>query len=225
MKKLIMFLSGLVLIVLTIGMLFLASAIYDSAKKSSVDTYFFETNLRSEMRPGAPETPAQIGETTMREILIKKYVNEYFYAIPDIEDIANRMSRGSTLARMSSANVFNTWKNSTGADIQDMAERKQMRMVDIDGEIFKPADSDYWVVPYVLYTWKSGNNMNDVPRVTHGILLMEIAFENGVREILNNETFDVGKYLKRSYNRFESYVEPAVIFKFRVENLELRAND
>ena len=67
--------------------------------------------------------------------------------------------------------------------------------------------------------------MNDVPRVTHGILLMEIAFENGVREILNNETFDVGKYLKHSYNRFESYVEPAVIFKFRVENLEIRAND
>jgi len=225
MKKLIMFLGGLVLIALTLVMLFLTSAIYDSAKSTSVDTYFFQIDLRSEMRPGTPETPAQIGETAMREMLIKKYLNEYFYVIPDVENIANRMKPKSTLAYMSDTNVFNTWIDTVAEEIQEMSEEKQMRIVDVDGEIFKPADSDYWIVPYVLYTWTSANDMLAEPRVSHGVLRMDIAYEPGTREILNGGTFDIGKYLKHSYNRFESGYEPAIIFKFKVVNLENITND
>lgn len=225
MKKLITFFSGLVLIALMIAMLFVTSAIYDSAKKTSVDPYFFQTNLQSSMRTGAPETPAQIGETAMREMLIQKYVNEYFYAIPDIENIANRMGKSSPLARMSAPSVFNTWLDTTAEEIQNMAEKKQMRTVYIDGEIFKPSDSDFWIVPYILYTWESANDMNTAPVITHGILRMNIAYESGIREIMDNDTFDVGKYLKRGYNRFESGIEPAVIFRFRVMQLENRTND
>ena len=72
MKRLITFFSGIVLIALTIAMLFLTSAIYDVTQKTSVDTYFFQTNLRSEMRPGAPIPASELSETAMREMLIKK---------------------------------------------------------------------------------------------------------------------------------------------------------
>ena len=224
-KKLITFLAGLVLIALTIAMLFLSSAIYDSVNKSSVDTYFFQTDRLSEMRPGSPETPDEIGETAMREMLIKKFVNEYFYAIPDIEDIAVRTGRNSTIARMSAPGVFNTWQRTEATTIENMVNKRQMRAVDIDGEIYKPSGSDYWIVPYMLYTWDTPNDMTAGPVITRGTLLMDIAYEPGVRETVGGDTFDVGNYLKHGYNKFESGYEPAIIFKFRVNNLENVSND
>ena len=220
MKKLIMFISGLILIVLTIGMLFLASAIYDSAKKSSVDTYFFQMDNLSKMRPGAPETPSEIGETTMREMLIRKYVNEYFYVIPDVENIAQRTRGTSTLARMSTPAVFRKWSNTMAEEIQTMAQNREMRIVDIDGEIYKPADSDYWVVPYVLYTWKSSNDMSVAPGVKRGTLLLNVFYATGTRD-----TIDIGNYLKHGYNRFESGYDPAAIFRFGVIDLENITDD
>ena len=220
MKKLIMFLGGLVLIALTIAMLFLTSAIYDSAKKSSIDTYFFQRNLRSIERTGAPETPSQIGETAMREMLIKKYVTEYFYVIPDVEDIAKRTTSRSTLARMSSTDVFDTWRNTTANEIETLADEGKMRTVEIDGEIFKPADSDYWIVPYVLYTWEKPNDMTAEPVITHGTLLMYVFYEPGTRD-----TIDVGNFLKHGYNRFKSGYDPAVIFRFGVISVENITND
>ena len=219
-RKLITFLASIVLTALTIAMLFLASAIYDSAKKSSVDTFFFQRNELSEMRPGVPVTPAEIGETAMRETLIKKYINEYFYAIPDSENIARRMTRSSTLAWMSTPNVFNTWVQTEGETISTMADQKMMRMVQIDGEIFKPTGSDYWVVPYVLYTWTNANDMENEPVITHGTLLLDVFFAPGM-----TDKFDIGKYLKHDYNRFEPRRDPATIFRFGVRNLEQITND
>ena len=218
-RKLVTFLAGLVLIALTLGMLFLVSAIYDSAKKSSVDTYFFQTNRLSSMRPGVPETQNEIGETAMREMLIKKYVTEYFYAVPDNENIARRMSQSSTLSQMSlrTSNVFQSWLDGEAQTIQALAEHKMMRMVDIDGEIYKPNDSDYWVVPYVLYTWKSTNDMESEPVVTHGTMLMNVFYAPGT-----TDKFDVGKYLNDGYNRFEPGRDPATIFRFGIINLELK---
>jgi len=220
MGKLIRFLGGIFLIALTIAMLFLTSAIYDSAKKSSVGTYFFQRNLRSIERTGTPVTPAEIGETAMREMLIKKFVHEYFYAIPDAEDIAKRTTRSSTLSNMSTKEVFNNWLDGEADVIQKLAEDKKMRTVEVSGEIFKPADSDYWVVPYTLYTWESANDMTATPKATRGILLLDVFYAPGTRE-----TIDIGNYLKHSYNRFEYGYDPAIIFRFGIKNLENRAND
>ena len=220
MKRLIMFIGGLCLIALTLCMLFVTSAIYDSASSSTVDTYFFQTDNLSKMRPGAPESPAEIGETAMREMLIKKYVNEYFYAIPDVENIAQRMRRTSTLARMSTPDVFNAWLDTTAEEIQALAEQKKMRTVEIDGEIYKPMDSDYWVVPYVLYTWETPNDMSAAPNVTRGTLLIDVFYAPGTQP-----TIDIGNYLKHSYNKFESGYDPAGIFRFGVMHLENVNND
>ena len=220
MKKLVMFFGGLFLIAMTIAMLFLTSAIYDSVDKSSVNTYFFQRNLESKDRPGTPETMDEIGETAMREMLIKKYVTEYFYAIPDPENIANRMRSGSTLSRMSTPEVFDEWVETEADKIRTLSEHRNMRIVDIDGEIFKPADSDYWVVPYVLYTWESPDDIDSGPTITHGTMLLEVFYTPGTRP-----TIDVGNYLKHGYNRFESGYDPASIFRFGVMNLENVTND
>lgn len=224
-RKLIMFIFGLLLLALTVAMLFFASAIYDTSKQESVETYFFQTNELSVMRPGAPVRASEIGETAMREMLIRKYVTEYFYAIPDTENIAVRTIGSSTLARMSDPDVFNNWVNGEAESIKTLAENDMMRTVMIDGEIFKPADSDYWIVPYVLSTWTAPNDMSAPPRIERGMLLMDVSYQPGIRKILGLRTFDVGKYLKRGYNKFETGYDPAVIFQFKVLNLERITND
>ena len=220
MKKLIGYILGVLLLALVVAMLFFASAVYDTRARESIQTHFFQTNELSVMRPGAPVRESDIGETAMREILIKKYVTEYFYAIPDVENIAVRTQAMSPIARMSTPDVFDKWANSEANVIQSMAQRKMMRTVAIDGEIHKPADSDYWIVPYVLYTWETPNDITTKPKATHGTLLMGVRYEPGFRS-----TIDVGKILKHNYNNFESQRDPATIFKFGVEYLENRTND
>jgi len=221
MRKLIMFFFGLLLLALTVALLFAASAIYDTSTKGSVNTYFFQTNELSVMRPGAPVREAEVGETAMREMLIRKYVTEYFYAIPDMDNIMDRMSSTSTLARMSDAGVFKDWVNGEAVGIQSMAEHSMMRTVEIPNEIYKPADSDYWVVPYILKTWTISNDMSTPPQITHGRLLLEVVYEPGIRKT----TLDIGQYLKHSYNKFESKYDPAVIFRFMVSKLERIADE
>ena len=224
-RRLIMFLFGLLLLALAVAMLFLTSAIYDTSARESINPYFFQTNELSVMRPGAPVRASDIGETAMREMLIRKYVTEYFYAIPDTDNIAMRVSDASTLARMSSTTVFNDWANGEAVGIQSMAENHMMRTVTIDGQIYKPEDSDYWIVPYILKTWIVANDMSLTPQTTRGKLLLDVSYEPGIREIVNAQTFDIGKYLKRSYNEPGNVYDPAVIFKFKVKKLERVAND
>lgn len=223
MRKIIAFLAGLALLILTVAMLFLASAIYDTGNKESVTTYFFQTNELSTQRPGVPVRVSEIGDTAMREMLIKKYVTEYFYAIPDENNIAFRTTARSTLARMSAPAVFNAWVASEAAGIKSMAENNMMRTVAIDGEIYM--DGDYWIVPYMLKTWTVSNDMLASPQITRGILQMNIMFEPGIRNTLGGNTLDIGKYLKCGYNRFETGCDPAVIFRFVVTDLERITND
>ena len=220
-----MFFFGLILLALTVAMLFLASAIYDTREKQSVNPYFFQTNELSTQRPGAPVRASSMGETAMREMLIKKYVTEYFYAIPDTDNVEIRTLGTSTLARMSGGTVFNDWIRGEAVGIQAMAENHMMRTVAIDGQIYKPEDSDYWIVPYVLKTWTVANDMLLAPQITHGTLLLDVSYEPGIREVIDGKTFDIGKYLKHSYNKSEIGYDPAVIFKFKVKRLERVTND
>ncbi len=207
---------GLALLALTVAMLFMASAVYDTGVQETVSPYFFQTNELSTQRPGAPVLESEMGETAMREMLIKKYVTEYFYAIPDPDNINQRMGNYSIIRQMSTPKVFDQWKNGEAVGIQSMSENLMMRTVEIAGEIYKPAESDYWVVPYVLRTWTVPNDMSAEPQITNGTLLMNILYEPGIRET----TLDIGKYLKNSYNKFGTEYDPAIIFRFRVLDVE-----
>ena len=225
MRKLIMFLAGLVLLALTVAMIFLTSLIYDTTTKESVDTYFFQNNGLAVLRPGAPVRASDINESTMREMLIKKYVNEYFYVIPDTNNILNRINGSSVLYQMSANKVFDNWKNGEAVGMKSMAEANMLRTVEIAGEIYKPADSDYWIVPYVLKTWSAPNDMSLEPQITRGKLRMNIWYKSGVRDQKNGQIIDVGKYLKGGYNRHGIKPDPASIFWFGVLDLEREAND
>ncbi|MBO7066870.1 MAG: hypothetical protein J6W40_04590 [Alphaproteobacteria bacterium] len=224
MKKLTMVLLGLLMVALVVALLFFASAIYDTAARESVTPYFFQTNELSVMRPGLPVRESELGETAMREMLIKKYVTEYFYAIPDEENIAVRTQAGtsSTMALMSKPEVFDEWLNGEAETIKYLAKHKKMRTVAVDGRIYKPADSDYWVVPYTLYTWDYPNDMSIKPTVSHGTLLMDVYYSPGIREAFNGE-----KFLKAVYNHHVQVrgIDPSAALKFGVNYLENRPND
>jgi hypothetical protein len=105
-----MFLFGLLLLALTVVMLFLTSAIYVTWSKESFNPYFFQTNELSVMRPGQPIRASEISESAMSEMLIKKYVTEYFYAIPSVDNITMRKKSSSTLALLSTSDVFTSSK-------------------------------------------------------------------------------------------------------------------
>lgn len=215
MKKLIEFLLGLILLGLMCVSLMLVSAIYDAGSKHTIDTMFFQTNNLSSMRLGVPAKVSDIGDAGMRRMLIKKFVNEYFYALPDAENIAVRIQGRTALAQLSSAEVFSEWKNGEAEVIQELAENKSLRTVEVKNPntITKPDGSDYWVVEYELKTWDKPNDMNQVPKITSGLMYLDIIPESGLIEI--RESVNVSKYL-------EAGLDAAALFKFMVVNMELQ---
>ena len=218
MKKVVVLFLGFMLLVMTLAMLFFASAIYDAANKSYIDSYFFQINRASVERPGEPISMKKLSESELRKMFIKKYITEYFYAIPDITNISNRTQAHSAMDWLSKKSVFNEWVNDEAKVIRDLAGNNMLRTVDIDGDIFKPDDSDYWVVPYVLYTWTTPNDMESTPEVTRGILRIDIIFRPGELR----ERMDVGQHLENGYNNVQqNYLyDPAAIFRFKVNKLK-----
>ncbi len=207
MKKLMTFFFGIVLIGLMFAAMFLTGAIYDAAEKQTVEPYFFQVNNQSAMRPGAPQGYAELGNSTIRDMLIKKYVVEYFYANPDTEDIARRVAGQTALRRMSSRTVFDKWTDTEAETIQDIAENKGLRTVRVFDEIYKLDDnSDYWIIEYELKTWREPNNFDVLPEITRGRIFLNVIDAPGVRRDM-----DVGRYL-------ESGGDPAAVFRFRVDD-------
>lgn len=211
MKKLIMFLSGLALLVLTFGLLYLTGAIYDAGEKRTVDTYFFQPNNLSSQRPGEIQTPDEMGDSRILTMLVDRYVTEYFYAIPDRENIARRTRTGDTLARMSSDAVFNAWRNTTALDIQHLADEKALRTAAVIGDIVRPSGSDYWQVDYELRTWRTPNDLTVAPDVTRGTMFMKIRYESGLRNSILE--YGIHKFL-------DNGGDPATLFKFQVTAIE-----
>lgn len=213
MKKLIMFLTGLMLLVLTFGALYLGGAIYDAGEKRSIDTFFFQPNNLSADRPGELQTPDEMGESRILNMLVDRYVTEYFYVIPDRENIAGRTRSDSVLARMSGADVFRTWQNTVASEIQTMAEHGAMRTAAIVGDILRPTGSDYWQADYELRTWNVANDLSVAPTVTHGTMYMKIRYESGLRDSVVE--YGVHRYL-------DNGGDPANLFKFEVREVIIR---
>lgn len=210
MKKLIMFLSGLALMVLMFFALCAAGAIYDAGRGLVIEPWFFQVNSLSSMRVGVPASPADLGAGRVRDMLIKKYVTEYFYVVPDIENISRRMLNRGTIALMSSVTAFDNWRQTQAEVIKSMAENKQLRMVFVDDEMYKPDGSDYWIVSYKLLTWDAPNDFSVPPVVTSGRIFLQIKYEPGIRP--DSSRMTVAQYL-------EEGGEPAAVFKFRVDDV------
>lgn len=207
MKKLILFFIGFILLGVIFASLYCVGAVYDASQKLTVETYFFQGNNLSSGRVGTPQTPTEMGDTWVADLLVQKFVSEYFYVIPDSENIAQRTLGKSVLAQMSSSAVFNDWKNSAAQDIQEMASDNYFRTAHVIGNILRPAGSDYWTVFYELRTWTQSNNMNATPDVSRGVMYINVTYENGIRDSI--QKMGVHKFLDNGGN-------PAVLFKFRV---------
>ncbi len=212
MKKLITFLSGLVLMGLMCAALFAAGAIFDTAEKLTIEPYFFQPDDLSSRRMGVPASPADLGENAMRELLIRRYVTEFFYVIPVEENIAQRMEKDSAMATMSSAAVFDSWLTNVAPQLQSMAADGKLRLVKFSNDpndtgIIKRPGSDYWEVEYSLHTWDTPNNLSAAPQVTRGTILLKVIEADGIRESI--QEYGVHKYLDEGK-------DPATLFKFAV---------
>lgn len=205
-----MFFAGVVLLALTFLALYITGAIYDAGKNLTIQPYFFQPNNLSERRLGKPLTAEEIGDSKFMDMLVRKYVNEYFYAAPDPENLARRNRSDSTLAKLSSATVFKEWQNTEGQTIQKLAEDRSLRTVSIIDEIYKPSGSDYWIINYELKIWSKPNDFSIIPETSRGILYMKIIYEPGMRKDVD---------LKTIHDFLEEGGDPAVVFQFKVQEV------
>ncbi len=212
MKRLIGYIIGLVTIFAVFAMIYIAGAIYDTGNKVTVEPYFFRTGLSAVNQTGMPRNLAEVGERRMRDWLIQKFVMEYFYVIPDVENVARR-TRGNTanIRIMSAANVARAWEQNVVPEIRELASNGARRTVRVFNEIFKPENSNYWHVDYELKTWYKPNDMGTPPTVTRGTMYIKIE-DAGTIGRLKSDIDAVQRALKMG-------IDPAVVFVFRVSDV------
>lgn len=206
MKKLIMFFSGIVILALMCIALWFAGAIYDTANKVSIDTFFFQPNNLSYQRAGVPATAAELGDELIRNMLIERYLTEYFYVIPDTNDVVNRVDGRTGLYGMSTRAVFDNWRTNIAPAIQKLAQDRVLRTVSV-ASITPPTNSAYWTIVYKMETWGQPNNFYVAPTVTYGNIYLNIRFEPGMRDDVRGKP--VEEFLEQGG-------DPAATFKFMV---------
>ena len=151
-----------------------------------------------------------MGDSEFLDLLVRKYVTEYFYAAPDAENIARRMAANGVLARMSVPAVFEEWTSNEAQSIQKLARDKSMRTVRVIDKIYQPSGSQYWVVNYELTTWNTPNDFSVAPTITRGTMYMNITYEMGMRK--DASIAELHRFL-------ENGGDPAAVFNFRVNQI------
>lgn len=208
MKRLLGFFMGLLLVAMSFAAVVVTAAVYETGNKATVETYFFQPNDLSFHRPGELSSITDLDEEQIRNLLLNKYVTEYFYVTPDIDELERRKSGRSAMARMSTADVFDTWLKTVLPNLEEMAQKKMMRTVSLINVKPQAGSEQYWQVDYELKTWMRPNDLAASPTITHGTMYMNIFFAPGVREQFRNQA-DVTKYL-------EAHGDPAALFRFGV---------
>src|SRR5574344_3122530 len=111
MKKLTIFLFGSFLLVIAAGLAVIGAKIFDVSRNFSVNSVIFQPADLSRDRIEKPLPLHVLSDDFIRDNLIKKFVYEYFYIVPDSGNIKKRRIPRSTLAEMSSESVFNQLNN------------------------------------------------------------------------------------------------------------------
>lgn len=208
MKKLFGFLTGFLILLITFAIVYLSAAIYDTQSSQTVEPYFFRPWTRPNI--AKPKTLDEVGEKALRNMLVQKYVKEYFYEIPSNDDLVVRTSYSGFLNLMSTDKVFDDWKKNIVPELSAMVQNGYMRMVTVSDEIFKPANSDYWQVDYELKTWEEPNNLSATPKITYGTVYLDIVYA-GLHE-------PIEKVQKKLLNG----EDPATMFIFEVQDIIVR---
>ena len=217
MKKTTAVLFAILLVPVMLASLLVGSAIFDTAKKTQIETYFFQPQNNPDGRPGVPASPADLGADKLLHMLIKRYVTEYFYVIPYTADVDRRINKSKrpALYLMSSKKVFEQWLTDVAPGIQEMAGNEILRLVSIDNIERDPNAENYWIVAYSLTTWPQPNNFAAMPIVEHDVIYMRIIYEPDIRlQIITNagDEIPVEEILEQGE-------DPAVAFKFYVSNI------
>lgn len=210
-RKILTFFTSILLLIVTAAALYLTSLVYNAGNDLYINPFFFQSNDAFSRRVGVPANISDLGDDRIIEILIKKYVSEYFYVMPDYESTVARQNANSVLAISSSAEVFNDWQANEYPLIEKMASNNMMRTAAVADEIQKPIGSDYWIVNYTLNTWEDSNNITESPTVSKGILLMKLRYEPGIRESI----VEMG-----IHNFLDAGGDIVNVFKFLVEKIE-----
>lgn len=193
LRKLFLFLIGLLMLASMLGLLFFAGAIYDSQEKHTIETFFWEPNSQSKNRVSAPVSADDTPDKFLRDSLIARFMNEYFYVIPDTNNANARAEFVNTdgtltaLRGLSQKSVSSKWRNTIAPEIQDMAARGAMRQV----EVLEIADAEtgHLVVNYRLKTWNEPNNLFAMPDITYGSIYLNVTRDpihvNQTKEVLD----------------------------------------
>ena len=216
MNKIVSFLSGLVLLVITFIIVVLVALVYRANESSSIKSYIFQVNNMANQRVGELQDINDISAEDLRNKLIKKYVSEYFKVIPGEKDVEKR----SVLEALSGSTAFKQWQESEARTIATMSEKNMLRIVHVydDGiaTLNRRADYNYndeymqavyYSVRYYTETWDTPNNMASTPTVEQGTIYIEAFFRPGIRD-----NIDVQKYLQDGEN-------PVKLFGFAVINI------
>lgn len=182
---------------------------FDVSRNFSVNSVIFQPANLSRDRIEKPVPLDVLPDEFVRDSLIKKFVNEYFYIAPDAGDMARRKRTDSALARMSDPVVFDQWNEKFAEDMEKLADQNVMRRVVVNS-IVLPPNSEYFQVSYDLMTWDVANDITRAPLIQKNkSMSIRLNFEKGVRQQqTNGARFDVKKYL-------EDGGDPATIFRFR----------
>ena len=214
MNKLVVFLSGVLLMLIMFASLFLSGAIYDTGSKATVETYFFQPDDSFYRRPGTVAAPSDLGYDTVRDMLISRYITEFFYCIPERSDIERRMSINSALDLMSDDVAFDYWLKNVAPEIQKMAEQKKFRTVSVTNIEKAANEENYWVVEYDLITWEKPNDFSQTPVVTHGQIYLNMFYVPEMRTELKTARGHIS-----IEEVLESGKDPALAFRFGVWNV------
>lgn len=210
MKKATAFLFGMILLVIATGIVIIGGKTFDISRNFSVNSVIFQPADLSRDRIEKPIPLHVLSDERIRNNLIKKFVHEYFYMVPDSDDMQRRRKPGSTLARMSDSTVFKEWNDKFAEDMEKQADQNIMRRVVVNNIVLPPS-SEYFQITYDLMTWDIANDITAAPQIQKNkTMSIRLEFEKGVRQKQTNGTnFDVKKYLSAG-------VDPATIIKFRV---------
>lgn len=212
MKKLIVFLTGVILIALMFGALVVSGAIYQTGGKATVETFFFQPNNLFFQRQTDPKSVQDLSSDELRNMLLNKYITEYFYVTPDVDELERRKSGQTTLRSMSTNAVFDAWLKNVAPDIEEMTDKKMLRMASLVSATMEPGSDKYWRVKYQLKTWARPNDLAATPEIKNGEMYMQIFFEPDMREKYKNPK-EVIKYLE------EKKGDPVALFKFGIVDI------
>ena len=221
MKKLIGFLFGFATMIMVFGAIYVAAFIYDTSDRFVIEPYFLRTSVQSGDLPGLPRSLDEVGKRKMRDWLIQKYVTEYFYIVPDTENIMRRTTPKyyPPMYSMSSREAFEEWRKTEAQDIEKKAENGVRRTVTVFNEIFKPEASNYWRVDYELKTWYKPNDMSQEPAITRGTMYLDLGDADNVKHI-----GDVLEPIDAVQRALQRGIDPSLVFYFHVYGVKNEEN-